>query len=56
MLAGTVRTDEDMETDDAPIVQGDEMQKDRVAALNQSLVRNIIETDDDKVELMLFRG
>merc|ERR1711981_111610 len=51
MLAGTVRTDEDMETDDAPIVQGDEMQKDRVAALNQSLVRNIIETDDDKVEL-----
>merc|ERR1712001_759703 len=51
MLAGTVRTDEDMETGDAPIVQGDEMQKDRVAALNQSLVRNIIETDDDKVEL-----
>lgn len=51
MLAGTVRTDEDMETDDAPIVQGDEMQKDRVAALNQSLVRNIIESDDDKVEL-----
>merc|ERR1711881_276359 len=54
---GTVRDeskkndDTEMEDDNNSLAQIDEMQKDRVAALNQSLVRNIIETDDDKVEL-----
>ena len=57
MLAGTVRDeskkndDTEMEDDNNSLAQIDEMQKDRVAALNQSLVRNMIETDDDNVEL-----
>ena len=53
MLAGTVREEqkEEDKDDDSPLAQIDEMQKDRVAALNQSLVRNIVETDDDKVEI-----
>ena len=47
ILSATIIEVQDEEADDGQ----DEVQRDRVSALNQSLARTVVETDDDKVEI-----